>query len=399
MPAAVWMVVIAGALIVSIGMGVRQTFGLFLSPMAVDLGFGRETFGFALAIQQIMWGAFQPVMGAIADRFGSARVVVLGLVGYIVGLLVMSQTQAAWQLDLGVGYLVGFALSGTTFAVVLGAVGRVVAPEKRSMAFGLATAGGSFGQFVMAPVGQQLIAKMGWSSALLVMATIVALTIPLAYVLRGRAAGPVAGQRDQTLVEAVREAAGHSGFWYLTVGFFVCGFQVVFIAVHLPAYVGDLGLPATVGATALALIGFFNIIGSWGCGMLGNKGSKKYLLSGLYVLRSAVTIAFLFASKTDMVIYLFASAMGLLWLGTVPLTSGLVAQIFGIRYMATLFGIVFFSHQLGSFLGAWLGGRLFDLTGSYDLMWWISVALGIAAGLLHLPIADKPVIRQQPQAA
>lgn len=399
MPAAVWMVVIAGALIVSIGMGVRQTFGLFLSPMAVDLGFGRETFGFALAIQQIMWGAFQPVMGAVADRFGSARVVVLGLVGYIVGLVVMSQTAAAWQLELGVGYLVGFALSGTTFAVVLGAVGRVVAPEKRSMAFGLATAGGSFGQFVMAPVGQQLIARMGWNSALLIMAAIVALTVPLAYVLRGRAAGPVAGQHNQTLAEAVREASGHSGFWYLTAGFFVCGFQVVFIAVHLPAYIGDLGLSASVGAAALALIGFFNIIGSWGCGMLGARRSKKYLLSGLYVLRSVVTVAFLFAPKTDMVIYLFASAMGLLWLGTVPLTSGLVAQIFGIRYMATLFGIVFFSHQMGSFLGAWLGGRLFDLTGSYDMMWWISVALGIAAGILHLPIADKPVARPAAQAA
>ncbi|MBM3564686.1 MAG: MFS transporter [Alphaproteobacteria bacterium] len=399
MPAAVWMVVVAGALVVSIGMGVRQTFGLFLSPMAVDLGFGRETFGFALAIQQIMWGAFQPVMGAVADRYGSGRVVVIGLVGYVIGLLVMSETAASWHLQLGVGYLVGFALSGTTFAVVLGAVGRVVAPEKRGLAFGLATAGGSFGQFIMAPVGQQLIAWAGWRESLLIMAFFIALTLPLAYALRGRAAALPAGQREQTLTEAVREAAGHSGFWYLTLGFFVCGFQVVFIAVHLPAYVGDLGLPAAVGAMALALIGFFNIIGSWGCGVLGNKRSKKYLLSLLYVLRSVVTVAFLFAPKTDWVIYAFASAMGLLWLGTVPLTSGLVAQIFGVRYMATLFGIVFFSHQVGSFLGAWLGGRLFDMTGSYDLMWWISVALGIAAGILHLPIADKPVERLKVQPA
>ena len=397
MPAAVWIVVVAGALIVSIGMGVRQTFGLFLSPMAADLGIGRETFGFALAIQQIMWGAFQPVMGAVADRFGSARVVAIGLAGYVVGLFVMGNATAAWHLDLGAGVLIGFALSGTTFAVVLGAVGRVVAPEKRSLAFGLATAGGSFGQFVMAPVGQQLIAGAGWSGALLIMAAITAFTLPLAYLLCGRTAAP-AGKREQTIAEAIREASGHSGFWYLNAGFFVCGFQVVFIAVHLPAYVGDLGLPASVGAMALALIGFFNIIGSWGCGVLGDKRSKKYLLSGLYALRSVVTVLFLFAPKTEIVVYLFASAMGLLWLGTVPLTGGLVAQIFGVRYMATLFGVVFFSHQLGSFLGAWLGGRLFDATGSYDLMWWISIALGVAAAALHLPIADRP-LRPAAQAA
>ncbi|MEK7246444.1 MAG: MFS transporter, partial [Pseudomonadota bacterium] len=272
-----------------------------------------------------------------------------------------------------------------------GAVGRVVTPEKRSLAFGLATAGGSFGQFVMAPIGHQLIAGAGWSGALLIMAAITVATLPLAFLLRGRAA--TVGKREQTIAEAIREASGHSGFWYLNAGFFVCGFQVVFIAVHLPAYVGDIGLPASVGAMALALIGFFNIIGSWGCGVLGGKRSKKYLLSGIYALRSVVTVLFIFAPKTDMVVYLFASAMGLLWLGTVPLTSGLVAQIFGMRYMATLFGVVFFSHQLGSFLGAWLGGRLFDITGSYDLMWWISIALGVAAAALHLPIADRPLQR------
>jgi predicted MFS family arabinose efflux permease len=390
MPTAVWIVVAAGALVVSVSMGVRQTFGLFLPPMAVDLGIGRETFGFALAVQQIMWGAFQPVMGAVADRFGSGRVILIGLAGYVAGLLVMSHAATAWQLDLGVGVLVGFALSGTTFAVVLGAVGRVVAPEKRTFAFGLATSGGSFGMFVMAPVGQQLIAGAGWSDALLIMAGITAATVPLAFLLRGRTAAP-AGKREQTIVEALREAASHGGFWYLNAGFFVCGFQVVFIAVHLPAYVGDLGLAASVGAVALALIGFFNILSSWGCGVLGDRRSKKYLLSVLYILRSAVTVLFLFAPKTDIVVLLFASAMGLLWLGTVPLTSGLVAQIFGMRYMATLFGVVFFSHQLGSFLGAWLGGRLFDATGSYDLMWWISIALGVAAAALHVPIADRPL--------
>jgi predicted MFS family arabinose efflux permease len=397
MPAAVWIVVLAGALIVSVGMGVRQTFGLFLTPMSIDLGIGRETFGFALALQQIVWGVMQPVMGAIADRYGSGRVIVIGLSGYVAGLLVMGQATAPWHLDLGGGVLIGFALSGTTFAVVLGAVGRVVAPEKRTVAFGLATAGGSFGQFVMAPVGQQLISGFGWQDAFWIMAGLTALMLPLAWSLRGRAPAPTGG-REQTIVEAVREASGHGGYWYLNAGFFVCGVQIVFIAVHLPAFVGDYGLPAWVGAAALALIGFFNIIGSWGSGVLGDRHSKKYLLSAIYFIRSVATVIFLFAPKTEAVVLVFAAVMGLLWLGTVPLTSGLVAQIFGMRYMATLFGIVFFSHQLGSFLGAWLGGRIFDATGSYDLMWWISIGLGLVAALLHLPIADKP-LRPQPQPA
>jgi predicted MFS family arabinose efflux permease len=394
MPVAVWIVVLAGALIVSVGMGVRQTFGLFLPPMAVDLGIGRETFGFALALQQIVWGILQPAMGMIADRYGSGRVIAVGLIGYVVGLLVMGQAAAPWHLDVGAGMLIGFALSGTTFAVVLGAVGRVVEPAKRTLAFGLATAGGSFGQFVMAPVGQQLIGGFGWRDALWIMAVLTALMLPFAAVLRGRTEA-TAGRREQTIGEALREAAGHSGFWYLNAGFFVCGVQIVFIAVHLPAFVSDYGLPASVGAAALALIGFFNIIGSWGSGVLGDRHSKKYLLSAIYFIRSVVTVLFLYAPKTDAVVLVFASAMGLLWLGTVPLTSGLVAQIFGMRYMATLFGIVFFSHQLGSFLGAWLGGRIFDATGSYDLMWWLSIALGLVAALLHLPIADKPIARTQ----
>ncbi len=394
MPLAVWIVIVAGALIVSVGLGVRQTFGLFLSPMSIDLGIGRETFGFALAVQQIAWGVLQPVMGAVADRYGSGRVIAIGLMGYVAGLLVMGHATAPWHLDLGAGVLIGFALSGTTFAVVLGAVGRVVAPEKRGLAFGLATSGGSFGQFIMAPVGLQLIGGYGWQDALLIMAGLTALMLPFAWPLRGRAA-VTAGRREQTIAEALREASGHSGFWYLNAGFFVCGVQIVFIAVHLPAFVGDYGLSASVGAMALALIGLFNIVGSWGSGVLGDRHSKKYLLSGIYFVRSVATVLFLFAPKTEAVVLVFASIMGLLWLGTVPLTSGLVAQIFGMRYMGTLFGIVFFSHQLGSFLGAWLGGRIFDTTGSYDLMWWLSIALGLVATALHLPIADKPIPRAQ----
>ncbi|MSP81083.1 MAG: MFS transporter [Rhodospirillales bacterium] len=391
MPAAVWIVVAAGALIVCVSMGMRQSFGMYLGPMTVDLGIGRETFGFALAIQQLLWGAFQPVMGAFADRFGSARVLVLGLALYTLGLLVMSQATSVGYLHVGAGLLVGMALSGTTFAVVLGAVGRIVAPEKRSLAFGLATAGGSFGQVIIVPLSQQTIAWAGWTTSLLLMAAITAATLPLAFLLRGRL--PAAGAREQTFVEAMREASRHGGYWYLNAGFFVCGFQVTFIAFHLPAYIGDLGMAAIVGAYAIGLIGLFNIFGTWGCGALGGQYSKKYLLSALYAVRAAVILVFLLAPKTELTIYLFASAMGVLWLGTVPLTSGLVAQIFGMRYMATLFGFVFFSHQLGSFLGAWLGGRLYDATGSYDLMWWISIFLGLVATILHLPIVDRPLER------
>lgn len=396
MPIAVWTVIAAGALIVCVSMGMRQSFGMYLGPMTVDLGIGRETFGFALALQQLLWGACQPVMGAIADRFGSARVLVLGLVLYTAGLLVMSQAVSVGHLNLGAGLLVGTALSATTFAVVLGAVGRVVAPEKRSLAFGLASAGGSFGQVVVVPLSQQTIAWSGWPTSLLLMAAITAATLPLAFLLRGRM--ETVGMREQTFVEAIREASRHGGYWYLNAGFFVCGFHVTFIAFHLPAYIGDLGMAATVGALAIGLIGLFNIVGTWACGALGGRYSKKYLLSALYAIRGAVILVFLLAPKTETAIYLFAAAMGLLWLGTVPLTSGLVAQIFGMRYMATLFGFVFFSHQLGSFLGAWLGGRLFDATGSYDLMWWISIVIAFVATILHLPIADRP-LQRAPQPA
>jgi predicted MFS family arabinose efflux permease len=387
---------VSGAAILAIALGIRQTFGLLLAPMSIDLGIGRESFALALAIQNLLWGMAQPLAGMVADKFGPMRVLAAGTAAYAAGLAVMSGAAGPTDLTFGAGLLIGVALSCTSFAVVLGAVGRAVPAEKRSMALGLASAGGSFGQFAMAPIGQALISEWGWADALMGMALLSLLMAPLAVILlRARPAGdsrtgePLAV--GQSLGEALAEAGRHRGYWYLTTAFFVCGFQVVFIGVHLPAYLSDLGLPDTLGATALALIGFFNIVGTWLCGALGGRYTKKYVLSLLYLLRAMTIALFLALPKTETTVLAFAAVIGLLWLGTVPLTSGLVAQIFGIRYMSTLFGIVFFSHQLGSFLGVWLGGRVFDMTGNYDAIWLASIALGIAAALLHLPITDRPL--------
>ncbi len=389
-------VLVAGALILTLAMGIRQTFGLFLSPMSIDLGTGRESFGLAMAIQNLLWGALQPVSGMIADKYGPLRVILVGTILYVAGLVVMSGAGGALQLTIGGGLLVGMAMSCTSFAVVLGAVGRVVSAEKRSMALGVASAGGSFGQFIMAPVGQQLISSLGWPQAFLAMAALALVMAPLALLLASpRVRAPHRGggivDFEQSLSQAIVEAGRHRGYLYLTAGFFVCGFQVVFIAVHLPAYLTDLGLRPGLGATALALIGFFNIIGTWTCGALGGRYPKKYLLASLYTLRALVIAVFLVAPKTEATVLVFAAAMGLLWLGTVPLTSGMVAHIFGVRYMTTLFGIVFFSHQVGSFLGVWLGGVVFDATGSYDAIWIASIIIGLIAAMLHLPIPERPL--------
>lgn len=392
-----WLALAGGALILTLAMGVRQTFGLLLTPMGTDLGLGREAFGIAIAVQNLLWGAAQPFAGALADRFGAVRVAALGTFLYAAGLAAMAEATNAGELLLGAGVLVGFGLSGVSFAVVLGAVGRAVTAEQRSFALGIASAGGSFGQFAMAPIGQALITAAGWAGALWTMAAMAMAMAPLALLLadRGRSArAPTAGDGGTGPVRlgpALREAGSHSGYWYLTLGFFVCGFQVVFIGVHLPPYLNDLGMAPVIGAYALALIGFFNIIGTWGAGVLGGRRRKKYLLSGLYAARAAAIALFLVLPKTEGVVLAFAAIIGLLWLGTVPLTSGLVAEIFGVRHLSMLFGIVFFSHQVGSFLGVWLGGLAFDRTGSYDLIWLASIVLGLIASLLHLPIADRPL--------
>ncbi|MCZ6522792.1 MAG: MFS transporter [Alphaproteobacteria bacterium] len=389
------MVVVAvAALALCLIMGARQTFGLFLQPITSDLGWGRETFALSMAVQNLLWGLAQPFVGAVADRYGSGRVLALGTLGYAAGLYLMSVSTTATEFHWSAGVLVGVTLSATTFAVILGAVGRAVPPQRQSMALGLASAGGSFGQFAMIPTGQAFITAYGWSTALVLLAALSLLVVPLAALLTGRAEGG-AGRAggDQSLRQALAEARRHSGFLYLTTGFFVCGFQVVFIGVHFPAYLTDNEITPARAALALGLIGFFNIIGSLGCGALGARYSKKGVLTVLYLARGVATLLFLVVPISDLSVLLYASVIGLLWLGTVPLTSGLVAQVFGPRYLTTLFGIVFFSHQLGAFLGVWLGGYLFDATGSYDIVWWLVVALSLAAALLHWPIDERALPR------
>lgn len=398
------LVLIVAGLVLSIAMGIRQTFGLVMVPMLDVVGGGRETFGIAMAIQNILWGAAQPIAGMIADKYGSARVLLMGTAAYIAGLWFMGTAETPFGLHLGGGILVGIAMSGTAFSVVLGAIGRLVTEEKRSMALGLASAGGSLGQFAMPLVAQPMIANLGWSGALLSMILIAVIMAPLSVILVGNAssnagdgARPLSIGEPGTVTAALREALPDRGFWYINFGFFVCGLQVVFVAVHLPAYIVDLGLSPSLGAVALAMIGLFNIFGTWACGALGGKYSKKWLLSGIYVGRSLVIIAFLLAPKTEMSVLLLAAGLGVLWLGTVPLTSGLVAHIYGPRFMSTLFGVVFFSHQVGSFAGVWLAGWAYDQTGSYDVAWYAAIVTGFATAVVHLPIVEKSL--RGPQTA
>lgn len=394
-------VIFSAAAIVTIAMGVRQAFGLFLPDMSTDLSIGRSSFGLSLALQNLLFGLAQPFVGALADRHGAGRVVAGGTLLYAAGLIAASLAGSAIGLHLSFGLMVGMALSATTFVVVLGAVGRVVTPERRSMAFGIVTAGGSLGQFLVVPAGQLLIGELGWRMALVALAGLVAVMLALAVGVSGKpqAAGVQAGGDGQTLRQALGEAAGNRGFWLLNAGFFVCGFHVAFIATHFPAYLTDKGLGLAIGANALALVGLFNIFGSYLFGVWGGKWSKKGLLAALYAARGVVMIAFLAAPLTPVSALLFAAAMGFLWLGTVPLTSGLVGQIFGMRYLSTLYGIVFLGHQLGSFCGAWIAGLMFDWTGSYDSIWVASVALGFIAALIHLPISERPVARLREAAA
>lgn len=392
-------VLACGAMILTVAMGTRQGFGLFLQPMVQEFGWGRTTFSFAMALSNLLTGVFQPVFGAFADRLGAARVVAASAVLYAVGLALMPASDTALLLNLSAGVLIGLALSGTMFGVILGVIGRAYPPERRSFALGVATAGGSFGQFVMLPLTQWLIASMGWKGALYALAAVVLVIVPLAVSLVERRAHHDAHATQQSLGEALREASREAGFWYLIAGFFVCGFQVAFIQVHLPAFLIDSGLAASVGAMALALIGLFNIAGSFLAGALGGRYSKKLLLSGIYFARAVVIGLFLWLPLTPWTVYAFAAGIGFLWLGTVPLTNGLVGQIFGVRFLATLFGIVFFSHQVGSFLGVWLGGYLYDATGSYRLVWWGAIGLSLLAGLVNLPIDERPLARRTPAHA
>ncbi len=390
-----WIVIACAATIVTLAMGVRQAFGLFLPQMSADLGISRASFGLALALQNLLFGLIQPFVGAIADKHGSGRVVAVGTLVYIAGLVGAGMASSALGLHLSLGVLVGMALSGTTFVVVLGAVGRVVSPEKRSLAFGIVTAGGSLGQFLVVPIAQKLLAAFGYHQALYILAAGVSLCILLSLGVAGKpvAKSAVDHGPEQSLGEALSEASSHSGYRWLNTGFFVCGFHVAFIATHFPAYLDDKGLGLGIGATALALIGLFNILGSYVFGVGGDKHSKKHLLSAIYGGRALLIAVFLILPLTKFTALGFAAIMGFLWLGTVPLTSGLIGQMFGVRYMSTLYGIVFLSHQIGSFFGSWAAGYMFDKFGNYDSAWIASIALGVLGMLVNLPINDKPVPR------
>ena len=388
------LVLVACSLILLLGAGVRSGFGLFLQPMSLENHWGREVFSFAMAIQNLIWGALAPFAGGVADRWGNGRVVAFCGLIYVLGLVSMAFSTTPLALHLGTGFLIGLALSGTTFATILAVIGRVTPPEKRSAALGIVTAAGSFGQFAILPVTQLLISTFEWRHALLGLAMIAALIIPLAWFARGKPAAQPGGPQ-QSLGSALREATSEKGFHLLFWGFFVCGFHVAMLTVHLPSYVVDNGLEAKQGMTALALIGLFNVIGAFSAGVLGGRFSKKYLLSGIYSLR-AVAIALLIAFPlSPLTLYAFAVMIGFLWLSTVPLTNGLVGQIFGMRYAGMLSGVVFFGHQIGSFVGVWFAGWLFDHTSSYFGALAVAVGLSVFAAIINLPVNETPLVQRK----
>jgi MFS family permease len=386
-------VLACGCLILCLGFGVRASFGLFLQPMSLEFGWGREVFSFAMALQNLLWGALGPLAGGVADRWGMGRVVAAGGIFYVLGLLAMAFSETPLALQLGSGLLIGLALSGATFGTVLAVIARVTPPEKRSTALGIATAAGSFGQFALLPAAQLFIASFGWQGALVALAMVVALIVPLAWAMRGKpAAAPGA---SQSLAAALREAWGERGFHLLFWGYFVCGFQLLMFTVHLPSFVTDAGLAPRHGMMALAIIGLFNIAGCFAFGWAGGHYSKKRLLAAIYIVRGALILFLMSAPLTPSTLYVFAAGMGLTWLSTVPLTNGLVGQIFGLRYMAMLTGIVFFGHQIGSFMGIWLAGWLYDSTGSYDVAFMIAVGLGVFAALVNLPVNETPIAERR----
>ncbi len=387
-------ILIAGCLIAMIGFGIRASFGLYLEPMTSDNGWTREIYGLAMALQNLFWGLGLPIAGALADKHGTGKIIIGGAILYALGIWGMAESDGVIFLQLTGGIMVGLGIAFSAFTLAIAAMVRAVGPNQRSLVMGVGTAAGSMGQVVFSPVSQGFISTFGWFNALLISAMIILIMIPLAVCLPNSANNKEASEQgNQTLRVAVTEALSHKGYVLLTLGFFVCGFHVAFITVHLPAYIQDLGMDPLIGAYSIALIGIMNIFGSIGSGVAGQRWSKKYCLSTIYLGRSVVTLALLMAPKTPLVMLIFASAMGILWLSTVPLTTGIIAQVFGIRYMATLFGIVFLSHQFGSFMGIWLGGRIYDETGSYNGMWWASVVLGIFAAVVHPPINEKPLAR------
>lgn len=393
MPRTAKLVLVSGIVCLILAMGIRQSFGIFLTPIAMDLQVGRQVFGLAIAVQNLLWGLAQPFSGALADKVGAMRVTIVGSLLYAAGLALAALAADPLGLGITLGVLVGIALAGTTYGTVLGAVGRVVPADQRSLAFGLCTAAGSFGMFAVVPGAQGLLDALGWRETFVLLAIAVSALVPMAFGFResdrriGRAAG------GQSIAAAIREARAHSGYLLLNAGFFVCGFHVAFVATHLPAFLADNGLPPSVSAWSLALIGLFNIIGSYTFGLLGGRWRQKWVLSAIYFARAVVIALFLALPLSGATAIAFGAAMGFLWLGTVPLTSGIVARVFGVRYLSMLYGVVFASHQVGAFLGAWGGGFAYDALGSYDSIWLASIALAVFAGFVHLPIKDHPLPR------
>ena len=387
-------VLICGATIVTLSMGIRHGFGLWLQPITQSQGWTRETFAFAIALQNLVWGVSGIFAGMLADRFGAFRVVAAGAVLYALGLVGMANANTPLMFTVTAGVLIGMAQAGTTYAVIYGVIGRNVSAEKRSWAMGVAAAAGSFGQFLMVPTEGFLISSFGWQEALVMLGVASLMIVPLAWGLRepGLAASH-AVQREQTILQAFTEAFKYPSFQLLMAGYFVCGFQVVFIGVHMPSYLKDKGLSPQVASYALALIGLFNVFGTYAAGVLGQKLQKKNILAFIYLARAIAISVFLLSPLTPVSVYIFSSVMGLLWLSTVPPTNATVAQIFGVAHLSMLSGFVFFSHQIGSFMGVWLGGYLYDRTGSYDLVWYIAIALGILAALVNLPIKEASIVR------
>ncbi|HYH88013.1 MAG TPA: MFS transporter [Solirubrobacteraceae bacterium] len=383
-------VIVAGCLIAMIGFGVRTSMGLFTEPLSVFRGWDRETFALAMAIQNLLWGVGQPFAGAVADRYGAGRVLAAGGAVYTAGVLLMALSTSGATLAITGGVLVGLGLSGGSFTIVLAAFARLVPAEQRSWALGLGTAAGSLGQFVFAPIGQGFIGSYGPVTALLLLSVFVALVPLLATALTGRGSeDELAAEPEVSAREAIRGALRHPSYVLLTCGFFVCGFHIAFISTHLPPYLTDLGFSGALAAWALALIGLFNVIGAYSAGVIGGVHSKRLLLSGIYFARAVAFALFLVVPTTPFVVLAFAATIGLLWLSTVPPTSALVAVMFGTRHVGMLFGFVFLSHQVGAFIGAWLGGVVFEATGAYELMWWLSIVLGLAAAIVHLPIHEQ----------
>lgn len=388
-------ILLCGGAIVTLSMGIRHGFGLWLQPITQSQGWSRETFAFAIAIQNLAWGVSGIFAGMLADRMGAFRVIVAGSVLYALGLVGMATASSPLMFTVTAGVLIGMAQAGTTYAVVYGVIGRNISADKRSWAMGIAAAAGSFGQFLMVPTEGFLISSLGWQTALMVLGAAALMMIPLAWGLREPGfGGATRPHREQSTWAALQEAFKYPSFQLLMAGYFVCGFQVVFIGVHMPSYLKDKGLSPEVAGYALALIGLFNVFGTYASGVLGQRLPKKNILAFIYLSRAVVISVFLLAPLSPMSVYIFAAVMGLLWLSTVPATNAAVAQIFGVAHLSMLSGFVFFSHQIGSFMGVWLGGYLYDRTGSYDIVWYIAIGLGVLAALLNLPIKEATIVRQ-----